>query len=459
MAMVGCAPSQESAPVSERLPQQALLEFTATVDVAAGTVTFLPDSAGPSGALTEQPIVQDGTPGVGPADTVELVTTAAVQTADGCGTGVWSLDATVDLRSFFASVRLRNAHVEILSMTPTGREACNSALEIPVGHSAQYGLFAYGNLDTLGMATATWRFRLPSSANFTFRGRVVADPVTVVETTPPTVSITSVGYPLTGTVVVQIAGADNSGSVSGQLYVDGVPYGTAIPLPGQVNFDSTAFGNGLHVLTVVATDPSGNETTSAPYDGWVDNGVTGDRTPPTAEVYTDFLVVSGTTDVAVLTYDEYYPLSVQLYVDGAPYGLPVDGPLVPGNTETWLTWDTTGVADGLHTLTARVTDPAGNEGISASYEVEVINASPVVTITSPSEGAGVGTTFTATASVAAPVYGWVDFYVDGIYAGTAWTPDYSVDLTVGAGAHTLEATTWDAADAEVWSVLVNFTAL
>ena len=82
------------------------------------------------------------------------------------------------VRSFFAGAALQNVYVEITGLTPTGREACNSAPAFP-GTSSQLGLFAYGAISRAGetgdSAVATWQFRLPSTVRFTFTARVVAD--------------------------------------------------------------------------------------------------------------------------------------------------------------------------------------------------------------------------------------------------------------------------------------------
>ncbi len=179
-----CAPAPE-APAGPRdgarpSSTRVVATFTGELDAAAGTLTLRPEAPQQSSALSVVPVVQDGTPGTNPPDTVELVTEAAQERGLGCG-ALDSFDGDVRLRSFFASKQLRNVHVELVAIGGTGHEACNSAPEVP-GASAQYGLWSYGQLAPAGSvpdasAVARWSFRLPDRTAFTFRGRVLADVV------------------------------------------------------------------------------------------------------------------------------------------------------------------------------------------------------------------------------------------------------------------------------------------
>lgn len=643
MIAVACAPERESVSHFEdrgAVPAspETVATFTGTVDVDAGTVTFAiaPPAGTASSALTTLPVVQDGTPWAGPPQTVELLTTAVRWPVEnGCGPGVYALEADVAVSSFFASARLRNVHVELTSMTPSGRESCNSSPAFEDHSDANGGLWSYGDLEPVGMepppstATVTWRLKLPTAANFTFTGRVVADPVlaaaidpvslvpscgelgaacdtgdlvegrswwweaqppsnlwncwegawdgsyhveesldrltistvdgtvlapeklvridatvwaadpadaldlwvnadplgpgnfwspvatltpaglgletlsaelmlqfggtrqairgvfrrggepapvcgqsqfddtddllfavdnsAVYETIPPAVSLSlPMGSWLTGTVPIQIDGSDNSGIVTGQLLLDGVPVGAAIALPGQVDFDTTAFGNGTYYLSAIARDPSGNETESAWVQVNIDNGAAGDRTPPVVEVPPPGGAVRGTVQVGVNIWEQFLPVTWQLYVDGVALGSPASYPDV-----YMVDWDTTLYADGTHTLTATAWDQAGNEGTSVPVDVVVDNTPPTIVITAPADGTEVGTSFVATATVDEFVY-WVDFYVDGVYVYEDWgSPPWTATLsTVGLapGPHVLTAQTMDAGGNVAESAPVGFIA-
>jgi hypothetical protein len=211
--------------------------ITGEIDAAAGTLTlgaYEPAERAPDGgallataALVDLPVVQDGVPGQGPDDTVELVTERAATAPGGCGT-VDAFEGDIRLRSFYAGYELRNAYVEIVSITPTGREACNSAPAVN-GVSDQYGLFPYGTLAGRGSsAVATWRFRLPDATRFTFTGRVVAD---LVDATPPVTSATPPGGAFDAAQVVTLRCADaGSGCASVHYTVDGTEPSTASPV-------------------------------------------------------------------------------------------------------------------------------------------------------------------------------------------------------------------------------------
>jgi len=86
------------------------------------------------------------------------------------------------------------------------------------------------------------------------------------DTTPPTVSITSPtsGSTESGTITVTATAADNIAVASVQLQVDGANSGAAdTTSPYNFSLDTTTLTNANHTLTAVATDTSGNKTTSA----------------------------------------------------------------------------------------------------------------------------------------------------------------------------------------------------
>jgi len=75
---------------------------------------------------------------------------------------------------------------------------------------------------------------------------------------------------------------------------------------------------------------------------------------------------------------------VQFFVDGAAQG--AEDTSAPYATA----WNTTTVANGTHTLTARARDAAGNATTSAAVAVTVSNADttpPAVSVTAPANGA------------------------------------------------------------------------
>ena len=93
---------------------------------------------------------------------------------------------------------------------------------------------------------------------------------------PPTVSITapSSGATVSGNAVTVSANAsDDIGVASVQFQLDGVNLGAAdTTMPYSITWDTTTATNGPHTLTAIATDTTGQTTTSAPVTVTVDNG-------------------------------------------------------------------------------------------------------------------------------------------------------------------------------------------
>lgn len=94
-----------------------------------------------------------------------------------------------------------------------------------------------------------------------------------------------------------------------------------------------------------------------------------DTEPPTATITapTQSSTVSGDTTISVDATDNVGVSLVRFYVDGGQIGLDTEAPY------DYL-WDTTGFADGVHTLTAEAVDAAGNATTSAPVNVTVDNA-------------------------------------------------------------------------------------
>ena len=87
-----------------------------------------------------------------------------------------------------------------------------------------------------------------------------------LDTTPPTVSITSPtsGATVSGTITVTALASDSVGVISVQLQVDGTNVG-AVDTTSPYNFslNTATLTNGSHSLIALATDTAGNQATSA----------------------------------------------------------------------------------------------------------------------------------------------------------------------------------------------------
>src|SRR3989454_10789310 len=133
------------------------------------------------------------------------------------------------------------------------------------------------------LATTTYHYRVKSrdaagnlatSADFTL--------TTLIDTTPPTVSMTAPtsGSTVSGTVTISASATDNMGVVGVQFKLDGANLGAEVTAaPYSTSWNTTLAANGSHTLTAVARDAAGNSTTSAGVSVTVSNAVP-DITPP-----------------------------------------------------------------------------------------------------------------------------------------------------------------------------------
>jgi hypothetical protein len=125
-----------------------------------------------------------------------------------------------------------------------------------------------------------------------------------------------------------------------------------------------ALQSGVNTLTVTARDTSGNIGTATLI-------VTYDPTAPTVSIVapTSGAIVSGTVNFAAVAADNIGVAGVQLFLDGRALGSEQLSPLsVP--------WDTTAVPNGVHALSARARDAAGN---TATVVLSVTVSNPLPT--------------------------------------------------------------------------------
>jgi hypothetical protein len=182
---------------------------------------------------------------------------------------------------------------------------------VKVGNTATFSVVANGTAplsyqwqkNGANISGATWAsYTTPPTTTFdngaTFDvaitnsvGNAASNPATLTvtaDTTPPTVSITSPtsgatvsgtitsGVTVSGTIRVTASASDNVAVASVQLQVDGADVGTAdTTSPYTFSLNTTALSDGSHSLTAVATDPSGNQATSAAVSITVSNQGTG----------------------------------------------------------------------------------------------------------------------------------------------------------------------------------------
>ena len=163
------------------------------------------------------------------------------------------------------------------------------------------------------------------------------------------------GATVSGTVTLAATASDNVRVAGVQFRLDTNTTNTALGAEdksspyGPVSWNTTTVPNGTHTLTAQARDAAGNIATSTVT-------VTVDNTAPTVNLTAPTAgTVSGTVTLAATASDNDEVAGVQFLLDtntalgaednSSPYG---------------VSWNTTTVPNGTHTLTARARDAAGN---------------------------------------------------------------------------------------------------
>lgn len=357
------------------------------IDAASGTMVIrsLEDgyATGPRlAALEEVPVVQDGRPGVGPANTLELVTERAETVAGGCG-ALDAFEGVVLVRSFYAGYQLRNVHVEIVSITPSGHDACNSVATAPEGLSRQHGLFSYGDLAQAGLpgdqAVATWRFALPDRTRFVFRGRVMAD---LVDEEAPTTTATPPGGLFRAAPTVTLTCADAGSGCEGTWYTtdDSEPTASSTPYAGPIALVGTT------TLRFFSMDAAGNA--EAPRsETYVVDGVAPEVVA--VDPYDGQGDVPTTTAVTVTFSEPMDPATVPgaITLQG-PTGA-VAGTLAPGTGDAWVFTPSSPLSAATRytiQVSTSAQDPAGNP-LAAAHGSWFLTPTPAVAVS----GAGSAT--------------------------------------------------------------------
>ena len=326
---------------------------------------------------------------------------------------------------------------------------------------------ALGSEDTTAPYEASWNASGAVPGSHTLRavardaagnnGTSAVITVTVPDTTPPTVAMTSPasGSTVNGTVAVSASAADNVGVAGVQFQLDGVALGAEdTSAPYSVNWNTNPVPPGAHTLRAVARDAAGNSTTSAPVTVTV-----ADTNPPTVSITAPASgsTVTGTIAVTASASDNTGVAGVQFQLDGNALG--AEDTTAPYSTS----WNTATASPGTHTLRAIARDTSGNTTTSAAVTVTVPDATPpTVSVTSPANGATVSGTVTMSADASDNVgVAGVQFRLDAESFGAEdTTPPYSVawDSRGSAnGSHAISAVARDAAGNTRVSATVTVT--
>jgi VCBS repeat-containing protein len=222
-------------------------------------------------------------------------------------------------------------------------------------------------------------------------------PVTaIVDTTPPnetisptigtdaglTTTTTSGGVTKDNTLALSGTVGDLNGVSSVHVF-DGATDLGAATIDGSGNWSLTTapLSEGAHTFTAVAIDNAGNSTTSAALSVTIDTTVA-TLNAPVLTTATDTAGPGGSTgdnltkdnapdftiNVAAATAGD----TIELLVDGNPFGTPVTHVLTQGEITTGSITLTAGaLGDGLHNISVKLSDAAGNTSTSAALAVTI----------------------------------------------------------------------------------------
>ncbi len=318
----------------------------------------------------------------------------------------------------------------------------------PDGTVASVQFFANGI--SLGTATTapysvSWTTRTANTYNLTAvatdnLGATMTSATTIVTVAggnAPAVAITS---PAPGTIAVNTAQTVTAtatavtGTIASvQFFANGAPLGTITAFPYRVSW--TPIVAGSYVLTAVATDTAGNQTTSAVVAIIVTSGGAPTVTLTAPVNGSSVAVNSAQTLTATASAVTGTIASVQFFVNGVSLGTVTVFPYRIG-------W--TPVTNGSYAITALATDSLGNQATSSASTVTVAaNQPPTVAAPVSANGAasGVGVANTISAPSATDPDGTVAnvqifaSYNGGapVSLGTATTAPYSVAWTPRIG--------------------------
>lgn len=124
-----------------------------------------------------------------------------------------------------------------------------------------------------GAATGTSTVTVTGTSGATTHTTTISLTVNIVDTTPPTTSITSpaAGATVSGTITISANASDNVGVTNVEFYYGTTLIGSDTTSPYSVSWNTTGVANGSYNLTSKAYDSAGNNTTSTAVNVTVNN--------------------------------------------------------------------------------------------------------------------------------------------------------------------------------------------
>ncbi len=270
--------------------------------------------------------------------------------------------------------------------------------------------------------------------------------VTVPEATPPTVSITTpaTNTTISGTVSVTASATDNVGVTKVEFYLNGVLQTSDASTPYVYSLNTTSLASGTYTLMAKAYDAAGNVAQSSNVTVTVVNDTTAPTVSLTAPA--NNATVSGTTTITASASDNVGVSKVEFYRSGTLLYATNVAPFSYG-------WNTTTVANGSYTLTAKAYDNTGNVAQSANVQVTVNNTvadttAPSVSISSPAAGSTVSGAVTVSATASDNIgVSKVEFYLNNVLQTTDTASPYSFSWNTASAVDGVYSLTAKASDA------------
>jgi chitodextrinase len=228
------------------------------------------------------------------------------------------------------------------------------------------------------------------------------------------------------------ASTDNVGVTGYRVFRGGVQ----IAAPSTTSYSDTGLSPSTsYTYTVAAVDAAGNVSGPSSPASATTQAAPPDTTSPSVSITAPSAsaTVAGTISVSASASDDVGVVGVQFKLDGA--NLDAEDTTSPYS----LSWNTTLVSNGAHTLTAVARDAAGNSSTSAGVSVTVDNAAPVISAVASSAVSSSSATITWTTNEASDSqveYGPTTAYGQATALNATLVTSHSVGLS-GLAASTL----------------------
>jgi RHS repeat-associated protein len=270
--------------------------------------------------------------------------------------------------------------------------------------------------------------------------------ITLTADNLPVVSVTSPAegnwYAPNSTVSLSANASDADGNntiTKVDFFDKGVYLHTVNAAPWSYTYTLVSGDLGSHVITAVATDALSQTTTSAPVNSYVGVPLNVAITSPTSGTVQNMPASFALTATASSPSANNSTIAkVEFYHGATLIGTATTSPY----SYTW-----TNATVGGHTVTAKAYDTKGLFTVSSPVTL-IVNAPPVVSLTTPANNSVSATpapiTLTASATDSDGTITKVDFYNGATLLGTATTSPYSYNWTgVAVGTYSLTAKATD----------------